>query len=102
MAAYQKRARNSKESACAPLQQQMPMLFPMIELLEQAKLTIRKTTDQLNQLMFELVVEASAENVASPRAPGASNESSRWYGMQPDVITLEDRKLRLIKPQPFR
>ncbi len=99
MGVYQKTDRVAKPSAVVSLREQLPWLFPMIQLLEEAKQTASETFDQLKQKLFELVLEAAAENIAGVKSPGAAKGPIRWYGSQPGVITLEDRKLRLKKPR---
>jgi putative transposase len=99
MGVYQKRERVAKPSAPVLLREQLPWLFPIVQLLEEAKQTASETFDQLKQKLFELVLEASAESIAGVKTPGAAKGSVRWYGSQPGVITLEDRRLRLKKPR---
>lgn len=99
MGVYQKPKSTAKPSANVSLREQMPWLFPLVQLLEDAKQTVHESFDQLKQKLFELVLEASAENLAGVKTPGAQKGSIRWYGSQPGVITLEDRRLRLSKPR---
>ena len=99
MGVYQKRERVAKPSTHVSLRVQLPWLFSIVQLLEEAKQTASETFDQLKQKLFELVLEASAESIAGVKTPGAQKGTIRWYGSQPGVITLEDRRLRLKKPR---
>jgi transposase-like protein len=99
MGVYQKPKSAGKSSAYVSLRDQIPWLFPIIQLLEDAKQTVHESFDQLKQKLFELVLEASAENLAGVKTPGAQKGPIRWYGSQPGVIALEDRRLRLSKPR---
>lgn len=72
MVVYQKRERVVKPSAPVSLRAQLPWLFPIIHLLEEARQTASETFDQLKQKLFELVLEASAEDIAGVKTPGAA------------------------------
>ncbi|HMP17382.1 MAG TPA: hypothetical protein PKD72_10190 [Gemmatales bacterium] len=65
MGVYQKRERVAKPSTHVSLRVQLPWLFSIVQLLEEAKQTASETFDQLKQKLFELVLEASAGTAVS-------------------------------------
>jgi hypothetical protein len=71
----------------------------MLDLIEQSALAVDELIDVMGRATIEAVLLMSAEQVAGPRTPGKKGGSVRWYGRQDGVVTLSDRKLRVIKPR---
>ena len=69
------------------------VLLPLVELIEQARLTISSVLDQVSQQTIEMLLELSAEQVAGPRTPGKASCEIRWHGSQAGRVSLDDRPL---------
>ncbi len=75
------------------------MLLPLVELIEQARLTVSSVLDQVGQQTIEMILELSAEQVAGPRTPGRASGEIRWHGSQAGRVSLEDRQLSVRRPR---
>mgnify|MGYP001278520722 CR=1 FL=1 len=54
------------------------------------------------QSHIEVLLELSAERLASPKQRGKSGENSWWHGKQGGVVKLCDRKLSVSRPRVRR
>ena len=74
-------------------------LLPLVELIEQARLTVSSVLDQVSQQTIEMILQLSAEQIAGPRTPGKSRGEIRWHGRQAGRVSLEERQLRVERPR---
>jgi putative transposase len=64
-------------------------LLPLVELIEQARLTVSSVLDQVSQQTIEMILELRAEQVAGARTPGKTGGEIRWHGRQSGRVSLE-------------
>lgn len=74
-------------------------LLPLVELIEQARLTVSSVLDQVSQQTIEMILQLSAEQVAGPRTPGKASGEIRWHGRQSGRVSLEERQLSIARPR---
>ena len=75
------------------------MLLPLVELIEQARVTVGTVLDQVSQQTIEMILQLSAEQIAGPRTPGRSSGEIRWHGSQAGRVSLEDRQVSVRRPR---
>ena len=74
-------------------------LLPLVELIEQARLTVSSVLDQVSQQTIEMILQLSAEQIAGPRTPGKARGEIRWHGRQSGRVSLEERQLSVERPR---
>lgn len=76
-------------------------MLPMVELIEQAELAVDELIDVMGRATIEVVLLLSAEQMAGPKQRGKRSPDGEacWYGSQPGVVSLAERKLRVTKPR---
>lgn len=76
-------------------------LLPMVELIEQAELAVDEVIDVMGRATIEAVLELSAAQVAGPKRRGKRGPGGEpsWYGRQPGIVALAERKLRVRRPR---
>jgi putative transposase len=97
--AYQISNRGDSRALSEFLARDGQLLLPMLDLIEQSALAVDDLIDVMGRATIEAVLLLSAEEVAGPRTPGKKGGEVCWYGRQDGVVTLSDRKLRVIKPR---
>jgi hypothetical protein len=75
------------------------ILLPLVELIEQARLTVSTVLEQVSQQTIETILELSAEQVAGPRTPGRARGEIRWHGSQAGRVSLEERQISVRRPR---
>lgn len=75
------------------------MLLPLVELIEQARLTVSTVLDEVSQQTIEMILQLSAEQIAGARTPGRSSGEIRWHGSQAGRVSLEDRQVSVRRPR---
>jgi putative transposase len=75
------------------------MLLPLVELIEQARLTVSTVLDEVSQQTIEMILQLRAEQIAGPRTPGRSSGEIRWHGSQAGRVSLEDRQVNVQRPR---
>ena len=78
-------------------QRGQPMLG-MLDLVGQCQLALDDLMYEAGRAQIELLLQASAEQVAGPRTPGRKREV-RWYGRQRGRVCLRERKLAVMRPR---
>jgi hypothetical protein len=73
------------------------MLFPIIQLLEEAKQAACEALTSSSRSCLNSSPNR-CRDIARDKTPGASKGLIRWYAVS-RAITLEDRRLRLKKPR---
>ena len=74
-------------------------LLPMVDLIEQSRLTVDELIDITGRATIEAVLQLSAEQVAGPRTPGQRRTSPLWHGRQAGRVCLKECKLGVSKPR---
>lgn len=74
-------------------------LLPLVELIEQARLTVSSVLDEVSQQTIEMILQLSAEQIAGPRTPGKASGEIRWHGSQAGRVSLEDRQVNVRRPR---
>lgn len=76
-------------------------LLPMVQLIEEAELAVDELIDVMGRATIQAVLQMSAEQVVGPKRRGKRDEtrSVHWYGSQPGVVSLSNRKLRVRRPR---
>ena len=74
-------------------------LLPLVELIEQARLTVSSVLDEVSQQTIEMILQLSAEQLAGPRTPGKASGEIRWHGRQAGRVSLEDRQVNVQRPR---
>lgn len=75
------------------------MLLPLVELIEQARLTVSTVLDEVSQQTIAMILQLSAEQIAGPRTPGLSSGEIRWHGSQAGRVSLEERQVSVRRPR---
>ena len=74
-------------------------MLPLVELIEQARLTVSTVLDEVSQQTIEMILQLSAEQIAGARTPGRSSGEIRWHGSQAGRVSLEDRQVNVRRPR---
>ena len=74
-------------------------LLPMLDLIEQAEAAVDEVIDVVGRSAIEAILLLSARQVAGDQYKGKASGDIRWYGSQPGVVALAERKLRVTKPR---
>lgn len=98
---YQVAERNDSEALAEFLAQEGQLLLPMVQLIEEAGLAVDELIDVVGRATIEAVLLLSAEQVVGPKQRGkrGADREAYWYGSQPGVVSLAERKLRVRKPR---
>lgn len=75
------------------------LLLPMLDLIERTEAAVDEVIDVAGRAAVEAILLMSAQEVAGPKHPGKAAGDVRWHGLQPGVVTLSDRKVRVRKPR---
>jgi putative transposase len=75
------------------------VLLPMVELIEQSKLSVDELIDVLGRAQIEAVLRLSAERMAGPPHPGKKGGEIGWHGREEGTVCLQERKLRVQRPR---
>jgi len=75
-------------------------VLPMVDLIEESMMAIDDLVETLGRTTIEAVQLVSAVNVAGERRQGAkSDREIGWHGSQGGVVSLENRKMRVLGPR---
>ncbi len=75
------------------------LALPMLDLITDAKATIEVVLGHTNRALIELILRASAQELAGPKTPGRRSGQVRWYGEQPGRVRLGERSLHVMRPR---
>ena len=81
------------------LVQQGQFLLPMLELIEQSRLSVDEVIDVASRATLEAVLTLAARQIAGVRHRGRRGGDIRWHGHQGGQVALAERKIRLRKPR---
>jgi transposase-like protein len=98
---YEIAGRGDSRALEAFLAKEGQLLLPMVQLIEEAELAVDELIDVMGRATIQAVLQMSAEQVVGPKRRGKRDEtrSVHWYGSQPGVVSLSNRKLRVRKPR---
>ncbi len=74
-------------------------LGQVVELIESGKQALDEFIGELGKAALEVVLQASAEEVAGPPHPGQPGGAVRRHGSQGGVVTVGGQRVRLEKPR---
>src|SRR5207245_5155624 len=74
-------------------------LLPMVELIEQSKLTVDELIDVVGRAQIEAVLRLSAQGIAGRPHPGKKGGAIGWHGGEEGTVCLKERKLRVRRPR---
>ncbi len=99
-AAYQIADRKDSRALAQFLSGEGQALLPMLELIEQAEMAVDELIDVAGRATIEAVLTLSAQALAGPKHPGKRTGGNiGWHGEQDGVVSLAERKIRIIKPR---
>jgi len=75
------------------------ILLPLVEKIQSASAMVNSVIHEISLKALEAILVLSAEQVAGPRTPGKATGEIRWYGSQPGVVALVDRKVKVRRPR---
>lgn len=75
------------------------LALPMLDLITDAKATLEVVLGHTSRALIELLLRASAQDLAGPKTPGRRSGRVRWYGEQPGRVQLGERSLRVMRPR---
>ena len=93
------KGRRAEQALAAFCQANGQVLLPLVELIEQARLTVSTVLDHVSQQTIEMILQLSAEQVAGRRTPGQASGEIRWHGGQAGRVSLEDRQISVRRPR---
>jgi hypothetical protein len=98
---YEVAGRSDKRAIAEFMKREGQFLLPMVELVERTELAIDEVIQVRGRATIEAVLEMSAEGVAGPKQSGKAREegSTVWYGRQPGLVYLSERKIRIERPR---
>ena len=96
---YTNETEKAKSALAEMLGQHSEELWPLLELVQELKVTLDDVFDVVGRVCVERVLELSAEQVAGPRHQGKIGGEIRWHGSQEGVVALSTQKIRVKKPR---
>jgi len=77
------------------------ILLPVVNLIEQSKLSLDELINQIGRLVIEGLLKASAAQLAGPKQQGKRNGGKpiQWHGTQAGSVSLSERKIKVNKPR---
>jgi len=75
------------------------LLLPMLDLISRTEAAVDEVIDVAGRAALEAILLMSAQEAAGPKHPGKAAGDVRWYGWQPGIVALSDRKVRVAKPR---
>jgi len=96
---YTNEREKAKSALAEMLGQHSDELLPLLELVEELKVTLDDVFDVVGRVCVERVLQLSAEQVAGPRHQGKVGGEIRWHGSQEGLVTLSTQKIHVKKPR---
>ena len=94
---YTNERERAKNALTEMLGQHSEELLPLLELVEELKVTLDDVFEVVGRACVERVLELSAEQVAGPRHQGKRGGEIGWHGSQEGRVTLSTQKIRVGK-----
>lgn len=92
-------ARHDRQGLAACFAGQEHALLPLLELVQDAKVSIDELMSDAARTFVEQLLVISAQEVAGARHPGKRTGAVRWHGSQRGRITLAERSLTVRRPR---
>ena len=96
---YTNEREKAKRALAEMLGQHSEGLLPLLELVQELKVTLDDVFGVVGRVCVERVLQLSAEQVAGPRHQGKARGEVRWHGTQDGVVALSTQKIRVKKPR---
>src|SRR5256712_2308234 len=93
------KGRRAEQALAALCKARDHVLLPLVDLIEQARLTVSTVLDHVSHQTLEMILQLSAEQVAGRRTPGQASGEIRWHGGQAGRVSLEDRQISVRRPR---
>ena len=91
--------RNDQAGMRAYFAQQGQALLPMLEMIEDTRVTIDELMSDAARAFVEQLLMISAMEVAGDKHPGKRSTAIRWHGQQAGRVVLAERKLSIARPR---
>ena len=91
--------KQDKATLAACLAEHQQLLLPMLELIQDTKVSIDELMHDAARALIEQLLVCSAEEVAGSKHPGKQAGEVRWHGQQQGRIVLAERKLQIKRPR---
>jgi len=98
-AVYTNEAEKARDLLADLLGQHSEELLPLLEWVQELKVTLDDMFDVVGRVCVERVLRLSAEQVAGARHQGKTGGEIRWHGTQDGVVTLSTQRIRVRKPR---
>jgi len=98
-AVYTKETQKARGLLGDLLGQHSEELLPLLEWVQELKVTLDDVFDVVGRACVERVLRLSAEQVAGPPHQGKAGGETRWHGTQDGVVTLSTQRIRVKKPR---
>jgi len=89
----------AREALAEMLGQHSEGLLPLLDLVQELRVTLDEVFDVVGRVCVERVLHLSAEQVAGERHQGKRGGEIGWHGSQEGVVTLSTQKIRVRKPR---
>lgn len=96
---YQRKHKKANANLAELLLRHEDAIMPMLQLIEEAKLTLDEFIHLVGRTCIESVLQLSAQQVAGPRHQGKPGSDIYWHGSQQGVVPLAAQKIRVKKPR---
>jgi transposase-like protein len=96
-----KQGKANQEKLAEFLSKNGQLMLPMVDLIEQCQLACDDLIDVAGRAAIQAVLQLSAQQVAGgpPRQGKRRNGDVVFYGQQPGMVMLSDRKLQVQRPR---
>ena len=99
MKEYQITSKKNSRQIARSLAENCQAVLPMMDLIEESTMAIDDLVETLGRATIEAVLQVSAANVAGERHQGVrSTGEVGWHGSQHGVVSLQNRKIRIMRP----
>jgi transposase-like protein len=96
---YAEEREKARELLVEMMGQHSEELLPLLELVQELRVTLDDVFEVVGRVCVERVLELSAEQVAGERHQGKAGGKIGWHGTQEGVVTLSTEKIRVRKPR---
>jgi len=96
---YQRKHPKANTGLAEELLRHEEIAIPMLQLFQDTQGALDDFIHVLGRACVEMVLQASAQQVAGPRHQGKPGSGIQWHGSQPGVVPLAGQKIRVQKPR---
>ncbi|MEX3548043.1 MAG: transposase, partial [Burkholderia sp.] len=87
------------EALRAGLAEQAQLLLPMLELIQNTRISVDELMYDAGRALVEQLLMVSAGEVADEKHAGRAGGDVRWHGTQRGRIVMDERKLQVQRPR---